>query len=283
MKVKTLVVLVGVLAAVAVAVALLSRPAETETTDETAGAEKTSQRGKIKRRTYKDVSAKESIRQAMSGCRKTDRRTSQTDGRRRIRKPADMFANLKGEDRRLAEAVQEALDENDFEAVVVSAEKAAASRNPEVRMHAVNALGWFGAEALPELTVFMSDKDEEVANEAADQWQLGLNEIEEDDIRIATAEAAMRTLNHEEAMQQIVGEITGQSDEFKIVQALADIIDSGNRVGMKIAQEEYEALTGEEWTGLEAAQAWLDENYEPEEPDEEQNQEEQNQEEEQVI
>ena len=52
------------------------------------------------------------------------------------------------------------------------------------------------------------------------------------------------------------------------VAEIVDIIDSGNEAGVRIAKEEYETLTGEEWKGVDAAEAWLQENYVPPEEDE---------------
>ena len=269
MKGKTLAAFLGVVAAVLVAVFFFTK----DDGDARDGATPKRRRHgvRIERRVPRDLSAKESVRKAMSGYKPQKRRPlSAEEKKRRHDYETELFGRFQGKDREAVEALQTALDANDFEAVVASVATAGASANPEVRMQAVTALGWFGAESLPELTVFMADKDEDVANEAAEQWQLGLSEIDDDEVRAATAEVAMCTLNHEDAMQQIVGEITGQSDELKIVQALVDIIDSGNRVGMEIAKEEYESLTGEEWTNVDDAEAWLQENYEPEEDDDRQ-------------
>lgn len=264
MKVKTIAGVLAAMVIIGVAVALHWGWGDGQPQQPNSMEKSGRSRNRIERRVHDDKSAKESVRQAMTG------RKSKPQGkvRKRVKTPpATLYAHLKGKDRVVADAMQSALDDNDYSSVVKSAEKASKSSNPEVRQLAVEALGWFGADALPELTVFMGDPDEDVASAAADQWEQGLCEIEEDDIRIATAEAAMRTINHEDAMRQIVTEITGQADELKIMQSLVDIIDSGNRVGVEIAKEEYETLTGEEWAGIEAAEAWLDENYEPEASD----------------
>ena len=230
---------------------------------DSAPSKESSRRPRIERRAHHDKSARESVREAMSGY-KGKREVSKGPAR----KIGDLFGHLKGVDRRDAEAIQNALDDNDLGRVVAAADKAGNSGNPEVRKLAVEALGWFGAEALPELTPFLADADEEVADAAADQWQIGLTQIDDDEIRIATAEAAMRTIGHEDALRQIVSEITAQDDDLKVMQALVDIIDSENRVGAEIAKEEYETLTGKPWSGIDAAESWLEENYTPENQEE---------------
>ena len=173
----------------------------------------------------------------------------------------EMFNDMKPESRKCASAIQDALDENDFKGVAAWATKAMRSSDPELRQHAVDALGWFGPEALPELTGFLSDPNHDVADAAAEQWQIGLTMIDDDAVRVSTAEAALKTLSNVDVLAQLVCEISAQDDDLKIMQSLVDIIDSGNPAGVKLAKEEYESLTGEEWSGIDAAERWLDENY----------------------
>ena len=172
-------------------------------------------------------------------------------------------------DRKLVLSVQDALDENNFSAVAKAASGALVSTNTAVREAAVEALGWFGAEALPDLAPLMADGDDNVAEAAIAQWGLALGEIDEPDTRAAIAEAVMKTLTNRDALQSIVCEITNQDDDFAILESLLAIIESGNAVGAEVAREEYETLTGEEWTDIDAANKWLEENYNPPEPEDE--------------
>lgn len=186
-------------------------------------------------------------------------------GKRDRRESVDAFAHMKPADRKLAMAVQEALDMGDFAAVSAAVRKALKSADPEVRENAVEALGWFGAEALPELTPILADKNDDVADAAASHWQLALSEIEEDSVRVKIAESAMPLIYNRTALEMIVSEITGQSDNLKIVQSLVNLMDCDNPLAADVAKEEYESLTGEAWTGIDTAEAWLQENYEPDE------------------
>lgn len=173
------------------------------------------------------------------------------------------FSHMNPKDRKLSLAVQAALDENDFKSVVKATTAALKSPNPEVRENAVEALGWFGVEALPELTPLMGDKNEDVAESAVNCWQSALSEIESDDTRAKIAETVMPVLDNTDALEMIVTEITGQDDELKIMQSLVNLMQCGNEKVVAVVKEEYESMTGDAWTGFDAAEAWLQENYEP--------------------
>ena len=60
-------------------------------------------------------------------------------------------------------------------------------------------------------------------------------------------------------------------DEKLALQTLVDVIEGGKAApqGVATAREQYEFLTGEEYTNIDAANQWLAENYEPtgQEPD----------------
>jgi len=180
----------------------------------------------------------------------------------------EFLDELAPKDRSLVLAVQDALDADNFESVAKAADVALCSTNPVVREAAVEALGWFGEQALPELTPLLADADEDVAEAAMSQWQLALGEIEEDSTRAEIAEAVMKTLVNKDALELIVCEITGQDDDFTILESLVSIIEDNNAVGAEVAREAYEELTGEEWTNIEAANRWLEEFYDPPEPSE---------------
>lgn len=201
---------------------------------------------------------------------------------RKVRKgPVEMFDHLHGEDRKMAEAVQEALDADDLRATIEAAQKAMTSTNTEVRINAVEALGWFGAEALPELTGCMSDSDEEVRDAAENQWELAAQQVEKPDERFDIVAAALGTLSDENQLTSLGGilscaateAIDGEEDEVRsaemrlhVVQTLVDIIEGdANQVNVAAAKEAFNDITNNEWRGLDEAQRYLDdpENYEP--------------------
>ncbi len=189
--------------------------------------------------------------------------------------PDRMYAHLKGKDRTLAEQLQRGLDEADFKNVAAAADAAANSKNPEVRELAVDALGWFGAEALPELTVWMADPDEDVAQAAMNQWEQGLTEIASAEDRLSITAAALGTLTDREALESLAGQFSIAATEFidevdedeqadearerriAVVQTLYDLIENGNDVQSAQAMETYSDITGFAWHGADEAERYL--------------------------
>lgn len=222
------------------------------------------------------TSARQAVRDALQ-------RPVPTTPRKRVRHDPDgMYGRLKGEDRRLAENVQKALDDGVFADVVAAAERALNSRNPEVQENAIEALGWFGIDALPELTAYMAHENEEVAQAAMHQWDQALAEVPECAKRLSISAAALSTLSNEEVLDSIAGQfsnaaleyIDGEEDETKasekrveVVQMLLDLIEGENEVRAEKAREAYEDITGSGWHGVEEAEKYLGDPDNYEEPD----------------
>ena len=106
-----------------------------------------------------------------------------------------MFAHFSEEDKKLAEVVQEALDADDADKTIKAATKLMNSSNPEARSHAVDALGWFGLKALPELTMLMGDSNEDVAQNAVNAWESGFSEIDNVQTRLKVSAMALNALS----------------------------------------------------------------------------------------
>lgn len=222
----------------------------------------------------KSQSPRDAVREAMKSVR--------LPKKERVRPKAKpifkiMFDHLSSADRRLAEKVQSALDEENLNALIAASERAMKSENPEVRCHAVEALGWFGPEALPELTGAMADPDPDVSQAAENAWEVGLADVEDPASKIEIAAATMATLANPEHLITIGGQFTGAVAEYvdmeedeavaaerrlAVVQLLADIIDGEvPKACSDGAKEAYEDVTGEEWAGIDAAEIYLHEQY----------------------
>ena len=167
------------------------------------------------------------------------------------------------EERALAERIEKALDDEKLEDALACAKEALASRNVEIRQAMVDTLGWFGEKALPELTPFLADPDEDVRESALNEWSMAVSDIEDDAEKIGVVELAMNVLSEEDALEDISGEYIGV-DEKLAVESLARIIEAnGSQPGVEKAKETYEFVTGEEWVSGAAAAKWIEEEYEP--------------------
>lgn len=167
------------------------------------------------------------------------------------------------EERKLAGAIEKALDEEDLVSVRALVGQAMASTNTEIRQSMVDALGWFGVKALPELTPFLVDPDEDVRDSARNEWSMAVSEIENDSEKISVVELAMHVLTDEDMLEDMSNEYIG-IDEKLAVESLLKIIESdGSQEGIAKAKETYEFVTGEEFTDRAAAEKWVVEEYEP--------------------
>lgn len=171
-------------------------------------------------------------------------------------------------DRRLMEAIERGQEDESLEQLVKVIPEVSASTNAEVRSEFVDALGSFGEQGMNYLLPFMADPDDDVRGNAIDNWTSALGEVEDEKMRARMIGAVMQVLADEEALEFMSNELIDM-DERIALQTLVDVIEGGKATpqGVSTAREQYEFLTGDEYTTVEAANQWLAENYEPPEPE----------------
>ena len=169
---------------------------------------------------------------------------------------------LSAEERKLRDAIERSLDDEDLAAARALAARAMASTNTEIRQMMVDTLGWFGMKALPELTPFLADSDEDVRSSAVGEWSSAVSDIDDDAEKLGVVELAMHVLTDEDALEDISTEYIG-TDEKLAVESLLRIIEAGgSSKGIEKAKETYEFVTGEEFTSRADAEKWIAEEYE---------------------
>ena len=172
------------------------------------------------------------------------------------------------EERLLADRIEKALDEESLDDAIACADEALKCANAEIRQSMVDTLGWFGSQALPELTPFLADADEDVRDSAMNEWSMAVSLIENEEEKIRTVELAMQVLDDEDALEEISGEYIG-IDERLAVESIIRIVSADRSAqGTAKAKETYEFVTGDEWTDVEEAERWIAEDYEPPESEE---------------
>lgn len=192
-----------------------------------------------------------------------------------------MFAHFSEEDKKLAEVVQEALDADDADKTIKAATKLMSSSNPEARSHAVDALGWFGLKALPELTMLMGDSNEDVAQNAVNAWESGFSEIDNVQTRLKVSAMALNALSSKDALESIGAQFSIAATEYideadegteesldrrvDVLQSLVDMIGSSNNSLSDVGRDLYEEITGHNWINMDEAELYLNDpdNYEP--------------------
>lgn len=166
-------------------------------------------------------------------------------------------------DQKLFAMLDEAFEKDDLATIKRLSGEIATSSNRDLREKAVEALGWFGEKAIIELTGFLSDKDNEIAGLARTEWVSGLQQIDADKDKCAVIEVALCNLRDKSMLEEVSNELVG-TDELAAIKVIANVMNE-NSYAAPYIKEAYQTITGEKWTGIEAAEAWLQENYEPDE------------------
>lgn len=192
----------------------------------------------------------------------------------------DAFDGLSGEDRKLAEVLQAAMESDDHPKIIAAAVRALNSDNPEVRREAVDALGWCGKDALAELTGLLADSDDDLRDSAINHWECALAEVEDPALRYKTAISVMGTITKSDALDSISGQFCNAAQEYidegedeaqqnvrrtEVVKFLYGIIDGPTAVCAQKAKEAYNDLTGHDWVSAAEAEKYLanPDEYEP--------------------
>ena len=156
-------------------------------------------------------------------------------------------------------AADRAVERNDLSAARSLASEVVKSKNRELRMKAVQTAGWFGEEAMAELTPYLSDPDPEIAETAHDEWMTSLQNIEDDGLKAGAIKLALEAIKDKTMLEDVAGELVG-IDELAAIQVIADVIEQEGQAVPNVL-EAYESITGEEWSGFQEAEQWLAENY----------------------
>ena len=248
------VLIVAVLLAIAAGVVVFLRPAPTRTPDgpEPGTTLSTHEPGAPR------------IGEAEPGAARVRRRASAKAPRPQLDLDDD---DMSPQDRALANKIEQALDDEDLQLALSTAGTALNSKNAEIRQAMVETLGWFGVKALPELTPFLADADDDVSESAMSEWTMALSEIEDDAERIGVVELAMGILSDEDALEEISGEYIGIDEKIAVESLLRIIEGASSPDGIAKAKETYEFVTGETFTTRADAEEWLATEYRPPEED----------------
>ena len=177
------------------------------------------------------------------------------------------WKSLKPAERQMLDELNEAMCGDDLETVSFAAEEFAQHPNPVMRRAAVEAISWFGDKGLADLAVFLVDGDEEVAELAKERWSLGVQEVEDDQEKATLAKLGMLYVKDADSLNTFMGDLTTVDDDLKVMQVLVDLIEEGTPESAEVARDQYAWMTGDDYTTVDAADLWLQENYEPPEGD----------------
>ena len=190
----------------------------------------------------------------------------------------DEEAKLNDFSRKILQDLQAALDSEDFSRISkLVAKMLEIPPDPKfgkegvaalLRRKAVEALGWFGAKAMPELVGMLGDADPEIVQATFDQFSLALEDISLSDYeRADIVVMASKVLKNTDDLEMLFMEVNNMRHSVG-AGALVEICQDGTPEAKSLMPDTIEFFTGEDnLQTVEDVENWLAENPDGEDDD----------------
>lgn len=164
----------------------------------------------------------------------------------------DDEASLNAEQRKLIEAIRDALNHEDKKRVLKLVHALQTSDEwpdgipKSIKMAAIEALGWFGSACLPEVVGFLGDGDDDVVRSAIEKFETALCDLDlSDRERSVILIQASKVINDSDAMESMLFELNNMRHSVAVETLKALMVD-GNEATKKVLADQIEFYTGEE-------------------------------------
>lgn len=151
------------------------------------------------------------------------------------------------------------LDKDNESEALALARKLMKSDDASVRLEVVGVFAWVGVKGLPDLTMLLADKDQEVAKEALREWQVALQEISDEKMKAQMLVTGLSAMSDVDDLEETIMAFNELPDDV-VVRNLVTLAQSENALAAKVAREHYEFVTGEPYKTPQTAEAWIKEN-----------------------
>ena len=168
-------------------------------------------------------------------------------------------------ERALADRLQDASDENSLDAVREAVADIMKQGNPDLKVEAIDALGFYGKDSLTDMMAFLRDKNQTVVDAAVDRIAQALDELQDNEntfkAEFITTLLSTKGLCGKDAVDRFVGilEAFGSGDEKLAVQTIVFVLE-GDDVAEDVkarVKEAYKFVTTEDYTTFEEAEKWF--------------------------
>ena len=188
----------------------------------------------------------------------------------------DDEADLSDVQRSVLEEIQAALDADDLKALRKAISRFTASVGNRglggyanvpraIRSAAVQALGWFGKDSVVDLVDFMADSDEEISNDAFDQFEFALEDIDLGDRdRADIVKTITKALTDEDRIDTLLFNLNDMRNSVKVETAVA-ILTDGTDMAKSVLKDQLGLFFDEGVETIDDIQKWYAEN--PDDPD----------------
>ena len=177
------------------------------------------------------------------------KRASGTSGaaRKSMRLPPELLQNL----------METAAETGNKKAILELSAEYRRNPDPKARMEFVEALFAIDRAGIVNLASFASDPDPEVSERAATMLESQIDIVEDAYLRSSLLGQVIMSVRDEERLRPFCAKL-GQLPADCAVRRIIDIVEmeKSNPVAAKLAKEEYEAITGEKFRSIKAANRW---------------------------
>ena len=174
----------------------------------------------------------------------------------------DDEAKLTPQQRAALKELQSALDDDDLKAVRRALEKMIA-----MRTRALEALGWFGKDAVNDLVPFLADSNVEVSNDAFEKFQLAISECDDDVEKSVIVKTMMRAISDAEQIDTMLNNLNDMRNSVR-AETIASILTDGTDNARRIMMEQLGEYTDSDVETVDDLERWVVENPDESDADE---------------
>ena len=188
----------------------------------------------------------------------------------------DDEAKLTPQQRAALKELQSALDEDDIKAVrraldkmiaTVSSDGSLAGLPVTLRTRALEALGWFGKNAVTDLVPFLADPDSAVSEDAFEKFQMAIGECDDDGEKSLIVKTMMRALSDGEQIDTMLNNLNDMRNTVK-ADTIVSILTDGTDKARQIMMDQLGDYTDSDVSTMEDLKRWVAENPDEDDADE---------------
>ena len=188
----------------------------------------------------------------------------------------DDEAKLTPQQRSALKELQSALDEDDIKAVrraldkmiaKVSSDGSLAGLPVTLRTRALEALGWFGKNAVTDLVPFLADPDSAVSEDAFEKFQMAIGECDDDGEKSLIVKTMMRALSDGEQIDTMLNNLNDMRNTVK-ADTIVSILTDGTDKARQIMMDQLGDYTDSDVSTMEDLKRWVAENPDEDDADE---------------
>ena len=188
----------------------------------------------------------------------------------------DDEAKLTPKQRAALKELQTALDEDDIKAVrraldkmivKVSSNGSLEGLPVTMRARALEALGWFGKSAVPDLVPFLGDSDSAVSDDAFEKFQMAIGECDDDGEKALIVKMMMSVISNEEQIDSMLNNLNDMRNSVK-ADTIVSILTDGTDKAKQIMMEQLGDYTESDVSTVDDLERWVVENPDEDDADE---------------